>query len=67
MNLIGSNLLAAPAADRFYQTNTLANLNRNASYDIRGDIPIKFDPNHTPFYSSAIYGEPKTVNRLCDA
>ena len=62
----GTDLLAAPLADRFYYTNSIANVNRNATHDFRGDIPISYNDNYTPFYQSAIYGEPLTVNRLGD-
>ena len=62
----GTDLLAAPLADRFYYTNSIANVNRNATHDFRGDIPIAYNDNYTPFYQSAIYGEPLTVNRLGD-
>jgi hypothetical protein len=63
----GTDLLAAPLADRFYYTNSISNVNRNASSDLRGDIPTPYNDNFTPFYQSAIYGEPLTVNRLGDA
>lgn len=62
----GTDLLVAPLADRFYNTNSIANVNRNASHDFRGDIPTSYNDNFTPFYQSAIYGEPMTVNRLGD-
>ena len=62
----GTDLLAAPLADRFYYTNSIANVNRNATHDFRGDIPVAYNDNYTPFYQSAIYGEPLTVNRLGD-
>ena len=55
-----------PLADRFYYTNSVANVNRNASHDLRGDISIPYNETYTPFYQSAIYGEPLTVNRLGD-
>lgn len=63
----GTDLLAAPLADRFYYTNSIANVNRNASNDLRGDIAISYNDTYTPFYSSSIYGEPLTVNRLGDS
>ena len=63
----GTDLLAAPLADRFYYTNSIANVNRNASNDLRGDIQTAYNVNFTPFYQSTIYGEPMTVNRLGDA
>jgi hypothetical protein len=62
----GTDLLAAPLADRMYYTNSIANVNRNASQDFRGDIPISYNASYTPFYQSAIYGEPMTINRLGD-
>ena len=63
----GTDLLAAPLADRFYYTNSIANVNRNASSDLRGDIAISYNDTFTPFYQSSIYGEPLTVNRLGDS
>ena len=63
----GTDLLAAPLADRFYYTNSIANVNRNASNDLRGDIAISYNDSYTPFYQSSIYGEPLTVNRLGDS
>jgi hypothetical protein len=60
----GTDLLSAPLADRFYYTNSIANVNRNASNDLRGDIPIQYNTQYTPFNQSVIYGEPMTVNRL---
>jgi hypothetical protein len=62
----GTDLLAAPLADRFYYTNSISNVNRNASNDLRGDIATPYNDNFTPFYQSTIYGEPLTVNRLGD-
>lgn len=67
VNLVGSNLLAAPLSERFYSINSIANVNRNASNDIRGDIAVPYNPDYTPFGASTIYGEPMTVNRLCNA
>ena len=34
----GTDLLAAPLVDRFHSLNSIANVNRNASQDLRGDI-----------------------------
>ena len=62
----GTDFLSAPLADRFYYTNSIANVNRNASHDFRGDIPTPYNDKLTPFYQSAIYGEPMTINRLSD-
>jgi len=63
----GTDLLAAPLADRFYYTNSIANVNRNATHDLRGDISIAYNDSYTPFYQSSIYGEPLTINRLGDS
>lgn len=60
----GTDLLAAPLADRFNYTNSIANVNRNASNDLRGDISLPYNDKFTPFNQSSIYGEPLTVNRL---
>ena len=62
----GTDLLTAPLADRFLYTNSIANVNRNASQDFRGDIPIQYDSKLAYFNNSSIYGEPLTINRLGD-
>lgn len=62
----GTDFLSAPLADRMYFTNSIANVNRNASQDVRGDIPITYNTSYTPFNQSSIYGEPMTINRLGD-
>jgi hypothetical protein len=54
----GTDLLIAAASDRFYSIDTKGQSNRNASNDLRGDLPLPFDDKYTPFYSSHIYGEP---------
>ena len=60
----GTDTLAAPLADRMYFTNSIANVNRNASWDLRGDIATTYNDKFTPFNQSTIYGEPMTINRL---
>jgi hypothetical protein len=60
----GTDLLTAPLVDRFYSVNSISNVNRNASNDLRGDIAIEYNKNYTPFYQSAIYGEPLHTNPL---
>ena len=65
----GTDLLTAPLIDNMLYTNSIANTNRNASQDLRGDIPLQFNDNYTPFYSSVIYGAPlsqktMTINNL---
>ena len=60
----GTDLLVAPIADRYQAVNSIANVNRNASNDLRGDIAIPYDENYTPFYQSAIVGEPLHSNPL---
>ena len=54
----GTDLLTAPLVDNMLYTNSIANTNRNASQDLRGDIPLQFNDTYTPFYSSVIYGAP---------
>lgn len=54
----GTDLLSAPLVDNMLYTNSIANINRNASQDLRGDIPVQFNASYTPFYSSTIYGAP---------
>jgi hypothetical protein len=66
LKLEGTDFLSAPLADRMYYTNSIANVNRNASQDVRGDIPITYNTSYTPFNQSSIYGEPMTINRLGD-
>ena len=60
----GTDLLASALTDRFNSVNSIANVNRNASNDLRGDIEVKFNEKYTPFYSSHIYGEPLHKNKL---
>ena len=62
----GTDTLVAPVADRFFNTNSISGTNRNATHDFRGDIPLTYNENYTPFYQSTIYGEPLTINRLGD-
>jgi len=54
----GTDALIAASSDRFYSIDTKGQTNRNASNDLRGDIPIAYNENYTPFNQSAIYGEP---------
>ncbi len=54
----GTDLLTAPLVDNMLYTNSIANTNRNASQDLRGDISLQFNESYTPFYSSVIYGAP---------
>ena len=59
LNVEGSDLLLAAAADRFYSIDVKGQSNKNASYDIRGEEPIPYNENYTPFSASHIVGEPK--------
>tara|TARA_B100001121_G_scaffold304654_1_gene320557 strand:- start:1012 stop:1572 length:561 start_codon:yes stop_codon:yes gene_type:complete len=54
----GTDALIAASSDRFYSVDTKGQTNRNASNDLRGDLPIAYNSNYTPFNQSAIYGEP---------
>lgn len=54
----GTDALIAASSDRFYSIDTKGQTNRNASNDLRGDLPIAYNENYTPFNQSAIYGEP---------
>ena len=54
----GTDALIAASSDRFYSVDTKGQTNRNASNDLRGDLPIAYNANYTPFNQSAIYGEP---------
>ena len=56
----GTDLLTAPLVDNMLYTNSIANTNRNASNDLRGDIPLQFNKTYTPFNSSTIYGAPRS-------
>lgn len=58
LQIEGTDLLTAPLVDNMLYTNSIANTNRNASNDLRGDIPLQFNESYTPFYSSVIYGAP---------
>ena len=54
----GTDALIAASSDRFYSVDTKGQTNRNASNDLRGDLPVPYNENYTPFNQSAIYGEP---------
>lgn len=54
----GTDALIAASSDRFYSIDTKGQTNRNASNDLRGDLPLAYNENYTPFNQSAIYGEP---------
>ncbi len=58
LQIEGTDLLTAPLVDNLLYTNSIANTNRNASQDLRGDLPLQFNETYTPFYSSVIYGAP---------
>ena len=60
----GTDLLTAPLIDNMLYTNSIANTNRNASQDLRGDIPLQFNDTYTPFYSSVIYGAPLSQKQM---
>jgi len=60
----GTENLMAPLATRFQSVNSISNVNRNSSNDLRGDIEIQYDDKFTPFYASHIYGEPLHQNNL---
>ena len=65
LNVQGSDLLLAAAAERFYSIDVKGQSNKNSSYDIRGEEPIPYNENYTPFSASHIVGEPKiTTGRL---
>ncbi len=54
----GSDALIVTASDRFYHIDTKGQLNRNASNDLRGDLPIPYNESYTPFNQSGIVGDP---------
>ena len=60
----GTDLLTAPLVDNMLYTNSIANTNRNASNDLRGDLPLQFNETYTPFYSSVIYGAPLSQKQM---
>ena len=60
----GTDLLTAPLVDNMLYVNSVANVNRNASQDLRGDISIPFNDSYTPFYSSTIYGAPLSQHTM---
>ncbi len=60
----GTDLLTAPLVDNMLYTNSISNTNRNASNDLRGDIPLQFNDSFTPFYSSTIYGAPLSQHTM---
>ena len=61
-----SNFLCAPICNNLYYTNSISNVNKNASQDLRGDICIPYNNDGNFFLNSTIYGEPMTINRLGD-
>jgi hypothetical protein len=64
LQIEGTDLLTAPLVDNMLYTNSIANTNRNASQDLRGDIPLQFNDTYTPFYSSVIYGAPLSQKQM---
>ena len=52
INIEGTNLLLSPLIEKIYNQNSVSNVNRNTSNDIRGDIPLKYSTKFTPFYSN---------------
>ena len=64
LQIEGTDLLTAPLVDNMLYTNSIANVNRNASQDLRGDIPVQFSDGYTPFYSSTIYGAPLSQHTM---
>ena len=54
----GTDALIAASSERFYSVDTKGQTNRNASNDLRGDLPVAYNEKYTPFNQSAIYGEP---------
>jgi hypothetical protein len=64
LQIEGTDLLTAPLVDNMLYTNSIANTNRNASQDLRGDLPLQFNETYTPFYSSVIYGAPLSQHSM---
>jgi hypothetical protein len=64
LQIEGTDLLTAPLVDNMLYTNSIANTNRNASQDLRGDLPLQFNETYTPFYSSVIYGAPLSQHAM---
>ena len=61
----GTDMLVAHLLDKMYYTNSIANVNKNATHDLRGDIaqPKKII---SPWLNSSYPSEPKTSKRLFD-
>jgi len=61
----GTDMLVAHLLDKMYYTNSIANVNKNATHDLRGDIaqPKKII---SPWMNSSYPSEPKTSKRLFD-
>ncbi len=61
----GTDMLVAHLLDKMYYTNSIANVNKNATHDLRGDIP---QPKKiiSPWLNSSYPSEPKTSKRLFD-
>ncbi len=64
LQIEGTDLLTAPLVDNMLYTNSIANTNRNASQDLRGDIPLQYNENYTPFYASTIWGAPLSQHAM---
>ena len=48
----GTNLLLFPLIEKVYNQNSVANVNRNQSKDLRGDVYTNYSSEYTPFYSN---------------
>ena len=48
----GTNLLLFPLIEKVYNQNGVANVNRNQSKDLRGDVYTNYSSEYTPFYSN---------------
>lgn len=48
----GTNLLLFPLIKKVHNQNSVSNVNRNQSRDLRGDVYTNYSGNYTPFYSN---------------
>lgn len=65
LQIESTDALIAPQADRFTGVNSIAQVNKNASHDLRGDYSaIPYNNDLSPWMNSASQGDPIQTNRL---
>ena len=64
LQIEGTYLLTAPLVDNMLYAKSIAYTSRNASQDLRAEIPLQYNENYTPFYSSTIWGAPLSQHAM---